>query len=356
MDLGLFDYPLPKHLVATHPAAQRDQARLMVVNRASHSISHHRFFELPTLLRPGDVLALNNSRVIPARLIGHKFPSGGAIEVLLLREEAPKRWTALVKPGKKIQKGTRIVFQKNLLEAEVLEYRGKGERLIQFNYSGEWWETLDKLGHTPLPPYILQARKRIAQLPRQLPLEEEDDRERYQTVYATERGSVAAPTAGLHFTTPLLENLRGSGIDLAWVTLHIGAGTFKPVTTPQVEDHPMHAEYFTLDQENAEMLTRAKQAGQRIAAVGTAVVRTLETLARSDGSIAPTAGMTTLMILPGYQFKMVDAILTNFHLPRTTLFMLVAAFAGLDFIKTAYQLAIQQQYRFYSYGDSMLII
>lgn len=356
MDLGLFDYPLPENLVASHPAARRDQARLMVVNRASHSIAHHHFYELPTLLQSGDVLVLNNSRVIPARLIGHRLPSGGAVEVLLLHEEAPKRWTALVKPGKKIQKGTHIVFQKNLLEAEVVEYRGKGERLIQFTCSDEWWETLDRLGHTPLPPYILQARKRIAQFPRQVPLEEEGDRERYQTVYATDRGSVAAPTAGLHFTTHLLEKLQASGIVLAWITLHIGAGTFKPVTTTQVEDHPMHAEYFSVNHENAEMLTQAKHAGQRIVAVGSTVVRALETLATSDGSIAPTSGATTLMILPGYQFKMVDTILTNFHLPRTTLFMLVAAFAGLGFIKTAYQQAIQEQYRFYSYGDSMLII
>jgi S-adenosylmethionine:tRNA ribosyltransferase-isomerase len=356
MDLSLFDYPLPEHLVASHPADQRDQARLMIIDRSSQSISHHHFFELPTLLRPGDVLVLNNSLVIPARLIGHRLPSGGTVEVLLLREEAPMHWTALVKPGKKIQEGTRIVFQKDLLEAEVLEYRGKGERLVQFHCSGEWWETLDKLGHTPLPPYILKARKRLAQSRHQVALEEKDDRERYQTVYATARGSVAAPTAGLHFTKPLLEKIENSGISLAWITLHIGAGTFKPVTTQRVEDHPMHAEYFSLDQETADLLTRAKQARQRIVAVGTTVVRTLETLARSDGSIASAAGATTLMILPGHQFKMVDAILTNFHLPRTTLFMLVAAFAGLDFIKNAYQCAIQQEYRFYSYGDAMLII
>jgi S-adenosylmethionine:tRNA ribosyltransferase-isomerase len=355
MDTSLFDYPLPEELVAREPAARREESRLMVLHRSEQSISHARFYEIGNFLAPGDLLALNNSRVIPSRLIGHKLPYGGQVEILLLREIEPLVWSALVRPGKKIFKGDRIIVEKNVLEAEIVGYGDVGERFVRFTCNGDWWQLLEQLGHTPLPPYILKARKKDARATR-IPLEEQYDRDRYQTIYATHRGSAAAPTAGLHFSADLIEDLRAQGIEFAFVTLHIGAATFRPVTARRVEEHRMHSEPFSIEETDCELINRARKHGRRIIAVGTTSVRVLESAADEQGFVRPQRGETALMILPGYTFKAVDALLTNFHLPRTTLLMLVAAFAGLEFMKHAYAVAIENKYRFYSYGDAMLIL
>ncbi len=352
-----FEYDLPEHLIARHPAERREEGRLMVLERRSRAISHDVFKNIGHYLRKGDLLVLNDSKVIPARLIGKKLPYGGEVEVLLLRElEAHSLWKVLVRPGKKIHKGDRIVFQPRRLECEVLEYAEKGERIVRFNYNGEWWTLLDEIGHTPLPPYIRKARKQTAgMMGESFPWEETGDKERYQTVYARLPGSVAAPTAGLHFSKDLLTQLEHQGVENAFLTLHVSAGTFKPVESENIENHPMESEFYEICNEECAKINCAKKEGRRVVAVGTTVVRVLETVADEAGMVAADCGDTHLMIVPGYRFKCVDAMITNFHLPRSTLLMLVAAFGGLDFILDAYKTAIEMDYRFYSYGDAMLI-
>lgn len=352
-----FDYQLPEELIACYPSPRREESRLMVLDRKSKSITHDVFKNIGSYLCEGDLLVFNQSRVIPARLIGKKLPYGGQVEVFLLREIEPHSvWKVLVRPGKKIHKGDRIVFKPKFLECEIVDYAGKGERIARFDFDGDWWEILDSVGHTPLPPYIIKARKRRAgMVGKAFPWESNGDRERYQTVFARVPGSVAAPTAALHFSEELLKELQKAGFEFAFLTLHVSAGTFKPVETENVENHKIEEEIYEIDEENCAKINQARKEGRRIVAVGTTVVRVLETVADSEGKISPGSGETELMIIPGYKFKAIDALITNFHLPRSTLLMLVSAFAGLDFIMKAYQIAVKEKYRFYSYGDAMLI-
>ena len=350
MNVSDFDYGLPEELIAAHPSARRDESRLLVVPRGSAGAAEHRRFkDLREYLRPGDLLVLNDSRVIPARLFGRREPGGGQCEVLLLEPadslEAP-RWQAMVRPGKKLRPGTRIAFGEGFA-AVIEEDLGGGERLLSFECAGGFREALDRLGHMPLPPYILARRGARESLP--------EDRERYQTVYADREGSVAAPTAGLHFTDELLAELDRIGVERARVTLHVGAGTFQPIAVERVEDHPMHAEEYELSPGTAETINRAKAEGRRVIAIGTTSVRTLESAAAS-GVLVPGRQKTRLMILPGYDFQIVDGMITNFHLPRSTLLCLVAAMIGRERLLALYEEAIRERYRFYSYGDAMLIL
>jgi len=349
-----FEYNLPERLIARRPPARRDHSRLMTFRRdGALALEHKRFDALPSLLRPGDLLVLNESRVIPARLMARRDGSGGKIEIFLLKERAPCLWQTLVRPGKKVKPGDRLIVSPRQFEAEVLGYEGKGERLIRFETKIPWDEALEKFGHTPLPPYILKARKRDSN---DAGLEETGDRERYQTVYASSRGaSVAAPTAGLHFSPQLLAECQKAGIEIARIELNVGAGTFKPVETNDPRDHAMHTEQFRVLEEAATAINRAKNQGRRIVAVGTTVVRVLETLAAQPGGIQACDAATDIYIFPGFQFRAVDVLLTNFHLPRSTLLMLVSGFAGRERVLKAYREAVKAEYRFYSYGDAMLI-
>jgi len=357
MEVSLFDYALPEDLIARFPARERSHSRLLVLDPSTGAIKHDHFFHIGTYLQSGDLLVMNDTRVIPARLMGRRVPGGGKVEVLLLREMEPLLWRAMVRPGKKIQTGDRIVFQPKILEGEVVQYSSQGERLIRFTCQGDWWTLLDKIGHTPLPPYILKARRDHLHTDlAHTPLEEEEDKERYQTVYARDKGSVAAPTAGLHFSTALLSDLQSKGIETACITLHIGPGTFKPVTVQNVEDHPMHTEIYSISGETAARINQAHEDKRRIIAVGTTTIRTLETATDEEGRIAAGSGETGLLIVPGYRFKCINALVTNFHLPRSTLLMLVCAYGGLSNIMKAYEEAVREKYRFYSYGDAMLII
>ncbi|MBN1865716.1 tRNA preQ1(34) S-adenosylmethionine ribosyltransferase-isomerase QueA [Candidatus Sumerlaeota bacterium] len=377
-----FDYALPEASIARRPASHREDSRLMVLDRASGSRDHRRFAELPEILREGDLLTMNDTRVLPARLLGRRAPDGGKIEALLLRREDERRWWALVRPGKKIQVGDRLIFAPQRLEARVAAYgeRGGGERLLEFRYSGDWWTILSDIAHTPLPPYILRARKRDAEAAGHgsdafVP-EEPEDRERYQTVFAHgEPASVAAPTAGLHFSESVLKALESRGIERCFVQLDVGAATFQPIKTETVEEHPMHEERFRIPEETAALVNRAKAEGRRVVAVGTTVVRALETAAlvgageaegifRAEsqsgcevGAIFPESldGWTRLMIAPGFRFRATDVLLTNFHLPRSSLILLVSALTGREELLDAYREAIEKKYRFYSYGDCMLI-
>ncbi|MCD6384508.1 tRNA preQ1(34) S-adenosylmethionine ribosyltransferase-isomerase QueA [Candidatus Sumerlaeota bacterium] len=353
-----FEYSLPEELVACYPSPRREESRLMVLERSTESIYHDIFRNIATYLKGGDLLVFNESKVIPARLIGKKMPYGGQVEVFLLRELEPHNlWKALVRPGKKIHKGDRIVFKPKVLECQILGYAGKGERIVRFDFDGDWWDVLETVGHTPLPPYIIKARKRQADMVgKPFPWESPCDRERYQAVFARVPGSVAAPTAGLHFSEALLKELQEKGFEFAFLTLHVSAGTFKPVESEKIENHKIEKEIFEIDEENCAKINQARKEGRRIVAVGTTVVRVLETIADSEGNVTPGSGETELMIVPGYRFKAIDALITNFHLPRSTLLMLVSAFAGLDFIMKAYHIAIEKKYRFYSYGDAMLIL
>ncbi len=336
-----FDYDLPARLIAQTPAEPRDSARLLVLDRATGALKHHVFRDLPALLRPGDVLVANNSRVLPARLRGRRAESGGAVEALLLREDAPDEWTALVRPGRRVRRGERLVFGEGRLTAEVLDVLEGGERRIRLTAAeGTVRDAIHVVGATPLPPYI------------HAPLA---DPERYQTVYARDEGSVAAPTAGLHVTPALQEALRDGGIAMRYVTLHVGAGTFKPMQSEDVAEHRMHAEWAELDAETAAYLAAARVEGRRIIALGTTTVRVLETAA-AGGEIKPFDGWTDIFIKPGHIFHAVDAMITNFHLPRSTLLLLVSAFAGKGLIDRAYAEAIARAYRFYSFGDAMLIL
>ena len=341
MNVSEFDFYLPETLIAQHPVEPRDASRLMVLNRDSGRIEHHTFRDLSSLLKTGDVLVLNNTRVIPARLIGEKEGTEGKIEVLLLKMIELNVWEALVKPGKRLKVGQKVRFGNGILIGELLDILENGNRRIHFTYSGVFETILDTLGQMPLPPYI------TAQL---------EDQGRYQTVYAKERGSVAAPTAGLHFTSELLSELRKKGVEIVEILLHVGLGTFRPVKVENIQDHPMHSEYYRVDLEAAEQINRAKQEGRRVIAVGTTAARTLESVGNEQGRVVPGAGWTDIFIYPGYSFKVVDVLLTNFHFPKSTLIMLVSALAGRELTIKAYELAVIERYRFYSFGDAMLIL
>ncbi|MGG1515804.1 tRNA preQ1(34) S-adenosylmethionine ribosyltransferase-isomerase QueA [Paenibacillus oryzisoli] len=356
MDVQAFDFELPENLIAQTPLQNRTASRLLTLNKATGETVHRSFENLIDYLEAGDLLVMNDTRVIPARLFGTKKETGAKVELLLLKQLGEDRWEALVKPGKRMQLGAVAEFGNNdagepLLTAEVVEVGDMGARVLQFSYTGIFNEILDRLGEMPLPPYIKE----------QLP-----EKERYQTVYAKHEGSAAAPTAGLHFTQEYLDRIKSKGVRLAFVTLHVGLGTFRPVSVDKIEDHQMHAEYYILSQETADLINETKRSGKRIIAVGTTSCRTLETAAgisREQGggkngeplAIQPSQGWTSIFIYPGYEFGIVDALLTNFHLPKSTLLMLISALAGQDYIMRAYEEAVREQYRFFSFGDAMLI-
>ena len=334
-----FYYDLPEELIAQTPLEQRDSSRLLVLDRKTGQLQHRHFFDIIEFLKPGDCLVLNNSRVLPARLIGHR-PTGGAVEVLLLRDLGDKKWECLCKPGRKMQVGSQVIFGDGELTATVREIREDGNRVVEFHYEGIFLEVLERLGKMPLPPYIKAELK---------------DQERYQTVYSKEVGSAAAPTAGLHFTQELLEKVREMGVKTAFVTLHVGLGTFRPVKAEEITDHHMHSELCMISQETADILNETKAAGGRIVCVGTTSCRTLESLAGEDGTFQASSKWTEIFIYPGYQFKAMDALITNFHLPESTLVMLVSAFAGRESVLHAYEEAVKERYRFFSFGDAMFI-
>lgn len=335
-----FYFDLPEELIAQDPLEDRSSSRLLVLDKETGETSHHIFKEVINYLNPGDCLVLNNTKVIPARLIGHKEDTGAAIEVLLLKRKENDIWETLVKPGKKCKPGTKIVFGEGLLHATVLETVEDGNRLIQFSYEGIFEEILDKLGEMPLPPYITHKLQ---------------DKNRYQTVYAKYEGSAAAPTAGLHFTKELLQQIEEKGIDIAYVTLHVGLGTFRPVKADNILEHHMHSEFYQVTKEAADKINKAKKEGHRVICVGTTSCRTVESAADENGMVKEGCDNTEIFIYPGYKFKVLDALITNFHLPESTLVMLVSALAGRERILNAYEEAIREKYRFFSFGDAMLI-
>ncbi|WP_317302837.1 tRNA preQ1(34) S-adenosylmethionine ribosyltransferase-isomerase QueA [Acidaminococcus timonensis] len=337
MDVTDFDYDLPQELIAQTPVEPRDSSRLLVMDKNTGELEHRHFYNLPEYLKPGDLLVFNDTRVIPARLHGFKT-TGAHVEVFLLTRKNATDWEVLVKPGKKLQKGAQIRFSDEL-SCEILETTDFGGRIARFHYDGIFEEILDRLGETPLPPYIHEKLK---------------DKERYQTVYNRERGSAAAPTAGLHFTKELLKKIKDMGVEEVFVTLHVGLGTFRPVNESKVEDHKMHREFYTVSQEAADAINKAKREGRRIIAVGTTSVRTLES-AGASGVMKAGGNWTEIFIYPGYQFKFVDALVTNFHLPQSTLVMLVSALSSREKILHAYQVAVENRYRFFSFGDAMFI-
>lgn len=340
MDVKDFYYDLPQELIAQDPLEDRSGSRMLVLGKEDGVIRHEIFRNITHYLHAGDCLVINNTKVIPARLFGEREGTGAAIELLLLRRRENDIWETLVKPGKKAKTGTRIVFGGGLLTGVVVDVVEDGNRLIQFTYEGIFEEILDRLGQMPLPPYITHTLK---------------DKNRYQTVYAKYDGSAAAPTAGLHFTPELLDEIRAMGVKIAEVTLHVGLGTFRPVKTAQVQDHHMHSEYYEVTAEAAACINETKQSGGRVVAVGTTSCRTLESAAAEDGSLTAKSGWTDIFIYPGYKFKVIDALVTNFHLPESTLVMLVSALAGRDHIMNAYAEAVKERYRFFSFGDAMLI-
>ena len=334
-----FYYDLPEELIAQTPLEKRDSSRLMTLDRKTGEVEHKHFYDIIDYLNPGDCLVMNDSRVLPARLLGHR-PTGGAVEVLLLRDLGSKRWECLCKPGKKMQPGNEVIFGDGELTATVREVREDGNRVVEFHYGGIFLEVLERLGKMPLPPYIK---------------EELQDQERYQTVYSRELGSAAAPTAGLHFTQELLEKIRAKGVKTAFVTLHVGLGTFRPVKAEEVLEHHMHSELCMMNEETAKLLNETKASGGRIVCVGTTSCRTLESLVNDDGSFEAKSRWTDIFIYPGYTFKAMDALITNFHLPESTLVMLVSAFAGREHVLNAYRIAVENRYRFFSFGDAMYI-
>ena len=335
-----FYYDLPPKLIAQTPLERRDASRLLTLNRETGEIAHRHFYDIAELLQPGDCLVLNDSRVLPARLLGHRVPTGGAVEVLLLKDEGGGVWECLTKPGRKTHTGTELSFGDGELTATVVGERDDGNKLVQFHYEGIFLEVLERLGKMPLPPYIK---------------EELQDQERYQTVYSRVNGSAAAPTAGLHFTPELLQALRDKGVRLAYVTLHVGLGTFRPVKAEEITEHHMHSEFCMISQETADLLNRTRENGGRIVCVGTTSCRTIESLADENGHFTARSAWTDIFIYPGYRFKAMDALITNFHLPESTLVMLVSAFAGREKILNAYKIAVQERYRFFSFGDAMYI-
>ena len=340
MDVKDFDYDLPEELIAQDPLEDRSSSRLMVLDKKTGEVSHHIFKEIIKYLRPGDCLVLNNTKVIPARLYGVKEGTMAKIEILLLKRKQNDVWETLVKPGKKAKPGTKIIFGDGILTGEVIDVVDDGNRLIQFSYDGIFEEILDKLGQMPLPPYITHQLK---------------DKNRYQTVYAKYDGSAAAPTAGLHFTKELLNEVKEKGVDIAEVTLHVGLGTFRPVKVDNVLDHHMHSEFYMVSQEAADKINNAKKNGGRIISVGTTSTRTLESAADENGMLHECSGWTDIFIYPGYEFKVIDCLITNFHLPQSTLVMLVSALSGREHILSAYKKAVEEKYRFFSFGDAMFI-
>ena len=340
MDVKDFDYELPEELIAQDPLEDRSSSRLMVLNRENGAVQHKIFKDVIDYLNPGDCLVINNTKVIPARLYGVKEGTEAKIEILLLKRHSDDVWETLVKPGKKCKIGTRISFGEGLLVGEVVDVVEEGNRMIRFSYEGIFEEVLDQLGQMPLPPYITHQLK---------------DKNRYQTVYAKYDGSAAAPTAGLHFTPELLEQIRAKGVEIAEVTLHVGLGTFRPVKVDTIEEHHMHSEFYRIEQTEADKINRAKESGHRIIAVGTTSTRTLESAAEPDGHLTEKSGWTDIFIYPGYKFKVIDGLITNFHLPQSTLVMLVSALAGREHVLNAYRQAVEERYRFFSFGDAMLI-
>ena len=336
-----FYYDLPKELIAQTPAEPRDSSRLLVLDRQSGETVHKHFFDIIDYLDEGDLLVCNDSRVLPARIYGIKEPTGARVEFLLLKQISGNRWETLCKPGKKAKEGARFSFGDGLLYATVTEVKDDGNRVVDFECDENFFSTLDKIGQMPLPPYITEELK---------------DKERYQTVYSHELGSAAAPTAGLHFTTELMDKIRAKGVNIAYVTLHVGLGTFRPVKVDDVTKHKMHSEHYEVPEETAELIKKTKQSGKRVIAVGTTSCRTLESVAAEHGEVVPCEGFTEIFIYPGFEFKVLDGLITNFHLPESTLIMLVSAFAGYDNIMNAYKTAVKERYRFFSFGDAMAIL
>ena len=340
MKVSDFYFELPEELIAQYPLEKRDSSRLMVLDKKTGEIEHRKFHDILEYLNEGETLVLNNTRVLPARLIGEKEETGGKIEFLLLKRIEGDKWECLAKPGRKAKVGTVFTFGEGKLKAIVREIGEEGNRIIEFKYDGIFEQVLDELGQMPLPPYIHEKL---------------EDKERYQTVYSKEKGSAAAPTAGLHFTEELLKEIKDKGVNIAYLTLHVGLGTFRPVKVDDVNNHVMHSEYYHLDKENAELINKTKEAGKRVIAVGTTSSRTLETIGDENGRVREQSGWTDIFIYPGYKFKIVDNLITNFHLPESTLIMLVSALAGQDNIMNAYNTAVKEKYRFFSFGDSMFI-
>ena len=336
-----FYYDLPQELIAQDPLEDRSSSRLMHLSLKDGSIEHRHFTDVLDYLEEGDCLVINDTKVIPARLYGHKEETGALIEILLLKRRENDIWECLVKPGKKARPGAKITFGNGILKGEIIDVVDEGNRLIQFHYEGIFEEILDQLGEMPLPPYITHKLK---------------DKNRYQTVYAKNEGSAAAPTAGLHFTKELLEKVKEKGVNIAHVTLHVGLGTFRPVKVDDVESHHMHSEFYMVEEDQAKLINDTKKAGKRVVAVGTTSCRTLESATGEDGILKAGSGWTEIFIYPGYPFKMIDALITNFHLPESTLVMLVSALAGKENIMHAYEVAVQEKYRFFSFGDAMIII
>ena len=334
-----FDFLLPEELIAQTPLERRDASRLLTLDRESGAVGHHHFYDLPRFLRPGDCLVLNDSRVLPARLIGHR-PTGGACEVLLLVDKGGDLWECLVRPGRKLKPGAQVIFGDGQLTATVEEELNDGKRAVRFHYQGIFLEILEQLGRMPLPPYIKA---------------ELQDQERYQTVYSRVVGSAAAPTAGLHFTPELLEQVGEIGVKVCYVTLHVGLGTFRPVKAEEITDHEMHSEFCMISQETADTINETKKNGGRVICVGTTSCRTVESFAAEDGTMSERSGWTSIFIYPGYKFKVLDALITNFHLPQSTLIMLVSALAGREHVLAAYEEAVREKYRFFSFGDAMFI-
>lgn len=334
-------FDLPQELIAQDPMEKRDECKLLVMDKETGNVEHHVFNEVINYLQPGDCLVLNNTKVIPARLLGVKEETGAAVEILLLKRKEADVWETLVKPGKKLRPGAKVSFGDGILKAEIMDIVDEGNRLVKFYYDGIWEEVLDRLGEMPLPPYITHKLQ---------------DKNMYQTVYAKYEGSAAAPTAGLHFTDELLEKIREKGVDIAFVTLHVGLGTFRPVKVTNVKEHHMHTEWYQVTQEAADKINKAKESGHRVICVGTTSCRTIESAAGEDGTLSAASGDTSIFIYPGYKFKLMDGLITNFHLPESTLVMLVSAFAGREHVLNAYETAIKEKYRFFSFGDACLFI
>ena len=340
MKVSDFDFYLPEELIAQHPLEKRDSSRLMILDKKTGVIKHKYFHDVIEYLNEGDTLVLNNTRVMPARLIGEKEETGGKIEFLLLKRIQGDKWECLAKPGKRAKIGQKFTFGEGKLTCTVVDIVEEGNRIIEFSYDGIFEQVLDELGEMPLPPYITEKLQ---------------DKERYQTVYSKEKGSAAAPTAGLHFTEELLQQIRAKGVNIAYLTLHVGLGTFRPVKVEDINEHIMHSEYYVLDRENADIINKTKKNGNKIIAVGTTSTRTLETIGDGNGFVREQSGWTDIFIYPGYKYKVIDELITNFHLPESTLIMLVSALAGKENVMNAYNEAVKENYRFFSFGDSMLI-
>lgn len=340
MKVSDFNYKLPEELIAQHPLEKRDSSRLMLIDKETGAIRHEVFSSLPEFIQEGDLLVMNDTRVLPARLLGVREDTGGHVELLLLNRLDARTWVTLAKPGKSVRTGRSFSFGDGALKAEVMEVREDGNRVVRFSYEGIFEEVLDRLGEMPLPPYIHEKL---------------EDKERYQTVYSKEEGSAAAPTAGLHFTPELLDRIRSKGAETAFITLHVGLGTFRPVKVKEITAHAMHSEYYSISEETARIIETARQEGRRIISVGTTTTRTLESVMRDHGRITATAGWTDIFIYPGFQWQMVDCLITNFHLPESTLIMLVSSFLGYENTMNAYRVAVAEKYRFFSFGDSMFI-